>query len=364
MAETPIGRMDHYRLLGDSGLRVSPLCLGTMTFGTEWGWGADEATSRLIFDRYVEAGGNFLDTANFYTNGTSERMLGRFMADQRDRFVLATKYTLKLREGDPNAAGNARKCMFESVEGSLRRLGVDYIDLYWVHAYDLLTPIEEVMRGLDDLVRQGKVHYVAVSDFPAWKVAEANTLARFRGWSPFIATQVEYHLAKRDVERDIAPMARDLRLGLLPWSPLGAGVLTGKYDQRDMEREQELIRSGQAKPFDSDSRIVGLTEQKLQVAQTVREIAEEIGRSPAQVALNWLLCQPGVASIILGARKVEQLEDNLKCLEFTLDDDHLRRLDDVSAIDLGFPHTFLVGGMVGNFVTAGASIEGRPETPR
>lgn len=364
MTEEPIGRMDCYRLLGRSGLRVSPLCLGTMTFGTDWGWGADEATSRLIFDRYAEVGGNFIDTANFYTNGTSERMLGSFMEGQRDRFVLATKYTIKLRDGDPNAAGNARKCMFESVEGSLKRLNTDYIDLYWVHAYDLLTPIEEVMRGLDDLVRQGKVHHIAVSDFPAWKVAEANTLAHFRGWSPFVATQVEYHLANRDVERDIAPMARDLGLAILPWSPLGGGVLTGKYTRADMEKEQALIESGKAKPFDSDNRIVGLTEQKLAIADRIGQIAEDLGRSAAQVALNWLLCQPGVTSIILGARKLEQLEDNLKALEFTLDEGQRRALDEVSAIDPGFPHSFLVGGAVGNFVTAGTDIEGRPELDR
>ncbi len=230
-------QLDRYRLLGRSGLRVSPLCLGTMTFGTEWGWGADRETSRAIFNAYAERGGNFIDTANFYTKGTSERLVGECMADARERFVLATKFTLNMRPGDPNAGGNHRKCMIQSVEASLRRLNTDYIDLYWLHAWDGTTPVDEVMRGLDDLVRAGKILYVAVSDTPAWKIAQCNTLAELRGWSRFIALQVEYNLALRDVERDLVPMAIELGLGVLPWSPLASGLLSGKYTRADLEKQ-------------------------------------------------------------------------------------------------------------------------------
>ena len=218
-----------YKLLGNSGLRVSELCLGTMTFGEDWGWGASKEDSRALFDAYREAGGNFIDTANFYTGGTSERFVGEFIASERDRFVVATKYTLTMRPGDPNASGNHRKNMIQSVEASLRRLGTDYIDLYWLHAWDYLTPVEEVMRGLDDLVRAGKVLYVGVSDTPAWIVSQANTLAALRGWTPFVGLQIEYSLIERTVERELLPMAEAFGLTILAWSPLGSGVLTGKY---------------------------------------------------------------------------------------------------------------------------------------
>lgn len=353
----PITRLDHYRLLGNSGLRIAPLCLGTMTFGTEWGWGADEKTCRAMWDRYAEAGGNFIDTANFYTDGTSERLVGRFMKQDRERFIVGTKYTLKTTDGNPNAAGNSRRNMMRAVEASLERLDTEYIDLYWLHAWDFTTPVDEVMRGLDDLVRSGKIIYAAVSDTPAWKIAQCNTYAETHALSRFIATQVHYELALRDAERDILPMCRELGIALLQWSPLGGGVLTGKYDRDDLERERKLIESGEAKPFGMDNRIVGLNEQKLRIAETVKHVADAIDRSPAQVALNWLLTRAGVTSIILGVRTLEQLDDNLGCLDFTLGEEHLEQLDEVSSIKLGFPHDFLAGEFVRDLVTAGTTVE-------
>ena len=330
-------RLDHYRLLGRSGLRVSPLCLGAMTFGPGWGWGADEATSRGLFDRYADRGGNFVDTANMYTNGESETMLGSFLQGRRDRFVLATKYTLSMDPADPNAGGNHRKNLTHALEASLKRLQTDCIDLYWVHAWDERTPTEELMRALDDAVRSGKILYVGVSDFPAWKVAQANTLAELRGWSPFIALQIEYSLVQRTVERDLMPMAREFNLGVTPWSPLGGGVLTGKYSRKDLDELDEEER----RRAEDGGRAVRLTERKVRIIEALLEVAGEVDRPAAQVALNWLLQKPGVVSPIIGARKPEQLEDNLACLDFILDEGHQRRLDDASAIEPGFPHDFL-----------------------
>jgi aryl-alcohol dehydrogenase-like predicted oxidoreductase len=218
-----------YKLLGKSGLRVSELCLGTMTFGEVWGWGASQSESHKIFDGFVEAGGNFLDTANNYTDGTSERYVGECIASDREHFVVATKYTLSMRKDDPNASGNQRKNMVQALEASLKRLNTNYIDLYWVHAWDFLTPVEEVMRGLDDLVRAGKVLYVGISDTPAWVVAQANTLAVWRGWTPFVGVQIEYSLLQREPERDLLPMAQAFDLAVLAWSPLAGGLLSGKY---------------------------------------------------------------------------------------------------------------------------------------
>ncbi|EPC03162.1 hypothetical protein L861_22905 [Litchfieldella anticariensis FP35 = DSM 16096] len=355
----PITTLDSYRLLGRSGLRVSPLCLGTMTFGSDWGWGADEATSEAIFRAYAEKGGNFIDTANFYTNGSSEKIVGRCIAGDRDRFVLATKYTLNTRCGDPNAGGNQRKNMVQSVEASLKRLGTDYIDLYWVHAWEYRTPVDEVMRALDDLVRQGKVLYIGASDFPAWKVSEANTLAELRGWSRFIGLQVEYSLAMRDIERDLVPMATELGLGVTPWSPLAGGLLTGKYSRADIERQQRANEAGELDVFNNQQRVLLPNERQLSIADEVRAIAEEVDRSPAQVALNWTLTRPGVTSTILGARRVEQLQDNLGALDFSLSDEQLTRLNEISQIELGFPHDFITGEFVNDIITGGATIASR-----
>lgn len=337
-----------YRLLGKSGLRVSELCLGTMTFGEEWGWGSSKEESRKVFDAFLEAGGNFLDTANFYTNGTSESLLGEFTKGQRERVVLATKYTLGTPSNDPNAAGNQRKNMMQAVEASLKRLRTDYIDLYWLHVWDQLTPIEEVMRAFDDLVRQGKILYAGVSDMPAWLVAKANTLAEFRGWTPLIALQIEYSLIERTPERELLPMAQNLGLTVTAWSPLAGGVLTGKYiGGKQGEGDQKRFDS----PDQAQFRAAGARSEA--IAREVQEVARECGRSPAQVALTWLRQRPIPAIPIIGARKLEQVKDNLASVELKLDPSHLDRLEKVSQIELGFPHDFYKKDLVRNIVYGG-----------
>jgi len=336
-----------YRLLGKSGLRVSELCLGTMTFGEDWGWGAPEDECRQMFDAFAEAGGNFIDTANLYTSGRSEEFLGRFMKGRRERFVLATKYTFRMREGDPNSAGNHRKSMVHAVEESLRRLDSDYIDLLWMHAWDFVTPVAEVMRAFDDLVRAGKVLYIGVSDTPAWVISRANTLAELRGWTPFAGLQIEYSLKERSPERELLPMARALGLGVTAWSPLAGGLLTGKYNPDRREREGD----GRLKDHDA---LGVVTDRNLRVAEAVSETAKEAGRSPAQVALAWLRQQPGGIIPILGARKLSQFQDNLGCLDFQLSAEQLARLDEASRIELGFPHEFLNSSAIREFAFGGA----------
>ncbi len=358
MEANKLTELNQFRLLGHSGLRVSPLCLGTMTFGTDWNFGADQEECRRIFDLYLERGGNFIDTANNYTNGTSETFLGQFLGSHREELVLATKYTLNCRPGDPNAGGNHRKNMVQSVEASLKRLQTDYIDLYWVHCWEFRTPVEEIMRALDDLVRAGKILYVGISDAPAWKIAQANTIADFRGWTPFIGLQSEYNLIERTPERDLIPMAQDLNIGLLPWSPLGSGLLTGKY----IDTHQKYLQSqGESPETTADiSRGTLITsrmnQQNLAICKAVQKVAQEVGRSPAQVSLNWLLQKPSVTSIILGAKTVKQLEDNLGCLDFTLTPEQMEDLDKVSQIELGFPHDFINSEMVRNIVSGGTNI--------
>ncbi len=324
-----------YKLLGRSGLRVSELCLGTMTFGEDWGWGASREESRRIFSAFAEAGGNFIDTANLYTNGTSEKLVGEFISGERARFVVATKYTLNTRPDDPNGGGNHRKNLVRSLEESLDRLGTDYIDLYWVHAWDPFTPIEETMRALDDAVRAGKVLYVGISDTPAWVVSRANALAEWKGWSPFVGLQIPYSLIERTPERDLLPMAEALDLAVTPWGTLGGGVLTGKY------------RSRQARPADSryGSQTawgdISLTERNLAIADEVSKVAGEVGRPPSQIAIAWARQRSASIVPILGARKLSQLKDNMGCLEFELAGEEMRRLDEASRIDLGFPLAFL-----------------------
>ncbi len=316
-----------YRLFGNSGLRVSELALGAMTFGTE-DWGADQVESRRVYDGFREAGGNFIDTANIYSGGRSERFLGEFMAEERERIVLATKFTGATRRRDVNASGNNRKNMMDAVHASLTRLGTDYIDLYWVHMRDIMTPIEEVMRGLDDLVFQGKVLYVGISDTPAWEVARANTLASLRGWTPFVGLQIRYSLLDRAVERELLPMAREPDLAVTPWDTLGSGVLTGKYNREAATKGRASLR--------------GLVKDRdLTIAGEVIKIAEKIGRTPAQVALAWVRMGEGVVIPLVGAKTRDQLDDNLGCLEFELDPTDKAALDEASHIELGFPHEFL-----------------------
>lgn len=331
--------LNYYRVLGRSGLKVSPLCLGTMTFGTGAGWSADEATSRAVFDNYLEQGGNFIDTAISYTNGRSETLLGTFLAGRREQVVLATKFGVNTRPGDPNAGGNQRKNIVQAVETSLKRLGTDYIDLYYLHMWDGRTPVEEVMRALDDLVSSGKVLYLGISDTPAWQISRANMLAELRGWTSFIALQMEYNLGQRTGERDLLPMARELGIGVLPWSPLGGGIFSGKYSRADLAT-REVASKGTRQAW---MRQFGrFSERNLEIAEVVKQIAQKIGRTSAQVALAWTLAQPGVTSTVLGARTPEQLLENLAALSIEFTPEQLVDLDRASAIELGFPHDFLV----------------------
>lgn len=330
-----------YKLLGRSGLRVAEFALGTMTFGDEWGWGATREESRRMFDTYVADGGNFIDTANRYTEGTAEKLVGEFIAADRESFVVATKYTLFSKKGDPNASGNHRKNMMQSVEASLKRLNTDYVDLLWVHAWDFLTPVDEVMRGLDDLVTQGKVHYVGISDTPAWVVARANTMAELRGWSRFVALQIRYSLIDRTAERELIPMANALDLAITPWSILGAGTLSGKY-AHGKRPEEGRAKEGAAK-----------NDRNLAIADVVADVAKEAGCTSSQVAIAWIRQQPGVFIPLLGARNAEQLRDNLFTARVTLTDEMMMRLDEVTAIDAGFPNNFLESSAVRELVYGG-----------
>ena len=322
-----------YRLLGKSGLRVSQLCLGTMTFGEDWGWGSSKDESRQILDAFFEAGGNFIDTANVYTNGTSESLLGEFLKGDRDRAVLATKYTNAMPGTDPNAGGNQQKNMMRSVEASLKRLQTDYVDLYWLHIWDKITPLDEVMRAFDDLVRQGKILHAGVSDMAAWAVARASTLAELRGWTPFVGLQIEYSLIERTVERELIPMAEALGLGVTAWSPLAGGVLTGKYVEGKAEADARM-NSEMMKGFNRDD------ERARRVVSEVQAVARDVGRSTAQVALAWLRQRPVPIIPIVGARRLEQFRDNLACLDLYLNTSQVERLDTASQIELGFPHDF------------------------
>jgi aryl-alcohol dehydrogenase-like predicted oxidoreductase len=314
-----------YRLLGRSGLRVSEAALGTMTFGEDWGWGAPEDECRRIFDRFVEAGGNFVDTANNYTNGSSERIVGKLVAPERDRFVVATKYTLTTQSDDPNAGGNHRKNLVRSLEASLGRLGTDYVDMLWLHMRDGITPVDEIVRALDDQVRLGKVLYVGISDSPAWLVAQANTLADLRGWSPFVAVQLPYNVADRAAEREVFPMAAALGLAVTPWGIVGAGVLTGK--------------AAEERRWPDD----GVSERTESVVSVLRDVADEHGCTPAQAAIAWLVGRrdPPPLIPIVGARTEAQAAENLAALALRLDDEALTRLDEAGRPVLGFPRDFL-----------------------
>jgi aryl-alcohol dehydrogenase-like predicted oxidoreductase len=326
------GAFMRYRLLGNSGLRVSEAALGTMTFGEDWGWGTAKEEARKVYDAFREAGGNFIDTANIYTNGTSETFLGEFLQGHRQSVVLATKYSNAFPGTDPNAAGNQRKNMVQAVEASLKRLQTDYIDLYWLHIWDQITPVEEVMRAFDDLVRQGKVLYVGVSDAPAWWIAQANTLAQLRGWSPFVGLQIEYSLIERTVERELIPMAKALNIGVTAWSPLAGGVLTGKYHGHGSS-EAGRMNSEMAKDFKPEQ------QRADRVVAAVKRLADETGRSLAQVALAWLQHRPVPVIPIIGARKLTQLQDNLASLELALSPDQVKTLDEASQIEPGFPYS-------------------------
>ena len=321
-----------YKLLGNTGIKVSELCLGTMTFGDKWNNGANEAESLEIAAAYADAGGNFLDTANKYHEGQSEEICAKIIASNRDRWVLATKFTSSMGKGDPNLSGNSRKNMMQSVDASLKRLGTDYIDLYWVHAWDFTTAVEEVMRGLDDLVRSGKVVSIGVSDAPAWIVSQANTIANFRGWAAFAALQIEYSLLERTVERELIPMARAFGLTVTPWGPLAGGVLTGKYSRSAGTPEDSKRAAANARR---------ISDRNLNIAKAVDAVADELGKTSTQVAMNWLRGRGADILPIFGARTMAQLKDVIGALDFTLSDEHNKRLHEASAIELGFPHAFM-----------------------
>jgi len=333
-------RLNDYITLGRSGLLVSPLCLGTMTFGTDWGWGAAEDVSRALFNHYIEAGGNFIDTADGYTGGKSEEMVGKFVAERklRDHVVLATKFTFSAEQGNPNAGGNGRKNIYRALEGSLRRLQTDYVDLYWLHAWDTITPVEEVVATLNDLARAGKIRHYGFSDTPAWYVARAHTLAEKEGKERPIALQLEYSLVERNIEREHIPAAQELGLGVCPWSPLASGFLTGKY-KRDgntgrgdgrLEKVKDSGNPGFAK----------FTDKNWEILAVLFDVSRELKRSYAQVALNWVATQPGITSTIIGASKLAQLQDNLSSIEFEIPARLRKRLDEASAPASIHPYVF------------------------
>jgi aryl-alcohol dehydrogenase-like predicted oxidoreductase len=348
--------INNYLTLGRTGLRVSPLTLGTMTFGTEWGWGSEESTARAIFDRYLDAGGNVLDTADGYTNGKSEQLLGKFIQESRvrDRVVLATKFTFNAQPGNPNAGGNGRKNIYRALHGSLQRLKTDYIDLYWLHAWDTVTPVEEVVSTLNDLVREGKILHYGFSDTPAWYVARAYTLAEKEGKERLAALQLEYSLIERNIEREHIPVAQELGLAVCPWSPIAGGFLAGKYKREGASGRGEG-RLEQTKDHPVLGRVLR-NEQNWKIVETVADVAKQLGKSPAQVALNWVATQPGVTSTIIGATKLAQLEDNFTAIEFTIPAGLRQQLDAVSALPSTHPYLFF-GGVLQAMMTGNTSIQ-------
>jgi aryl-alcohol dehydrogenase-like predicted oxidoreductase len=348
-------QLDDYRLLGRSGLRVSPLSLGTMTFAAT-GWGSSDEEAAKMLDIYVDRGGNFIDTANFYGNmGGSELLLGRLIHGRREQLVVATKYSLTTRPGDPNASGNQRKNMVRAVEDSLRRMQTDYIDLLYLHMWDFRTPAEEILRAFDDLVSQGKILYAGLSDVPAWQGSRMQAIADLRGWSPIVALQISYSLIERTVERDLIPMAREMGMGVIPWSPLGGGVLSGKYAKSDLADSAQWAMASRKAMNVATGR---LSESSLAIAQVVGEVAAEIGCTSPQVALAWTMLDPTITSPIIGARTPEQLQDNLGALDITFSADQLARLDAASAIPMGFPHDML-NGPANQYVCGNVKVERR-----
>ncbi|RGB35835.1 aldo/keto reductase [Rhizophagus diaphanus] len=332
--------LDDYVLLGRSGLRVSPLCLGTVTFGESWGVGANKEESKKVFDLYYEKGGNFFDTANFYNYGESERFLGDYVSDKRSDVVIATKYTINPnamqadRRFNPNFGGNHRKSLVENLDASLKRLNMNYVDILYAHLFEYRTPIEEMMRSLDDVIRSGKALYVAVSDIPSWALSRANTFAELRGWSPFIGLQTRYNLLNRSLEYDLLPACAELDIGIIPWGVVAEGFLTGKHTRKSTANLKPESRSHKVA---NHSKV----EKNWKILDEVIAVSKEIDRSPVQIATNWVLQKPGITSSLIGARTVSQLEENLKSLEFKLTPEHMKRLDDVSQPDdFPFPYSF------------------------
>jgi aryl-alcohol dehydrogenase-like predicted oxidoreductase len=332
-------QLNEYTTLGRSGLRVSPLALGTMTFGNDR-WGSDDAEAKRIFDRYVEHGGNFIDVADVYAEGKSEEVLGRFIAEGKlhDRLVIATKFTFNPQEGNPNSGGNGRKNIYRALKGSLRRLQVDYVDMYWMHVWDTITPVEEVVTTLADLVREGKIRYYGFSDVPAWYAARAHTLAEQQGIARPIGLQLEYSLVERNIEREHIPAARELGMGVCPWSPLANGFLAGKYTKEGPSSSKgsrlDVLKDSKNPVFNK------FTERNWKIIETVQQIAKELGRSAAEISLNWVATQPGVTSTIIGATSLKQLEANLNSITFEIPPTLRQKLDDVSGLEPVHPYMF------------------------
>lgn len=342
-----------YRTLGRSGLVVSPLTLGTMTFGTSR-WGSSDDVSQTIFQSYVEAGGNFIDTADVYSGGRSEELVGKYITDQglRDKLVVATKSTFNAQPGNPNAGGNGRKNIHRALEGSLRRLGTDYIDLYWLHAWDMVTPAAEVIQTLGDLVRAGKIRYFGFSNIPAWYATQAATMASVHGVPGPVALQLEYSLVERSIEREYVPAARELGLGITPWSPLAAGFLAGNYQREGAGATGEGRLSG-PNPFGNQK----FTDHNWRVLETLQTVAAQAERPLAQVALAWTAAQPGVTSLILGASKLDQLHDNLKSVDVRLTSEQLQALNESSALDTAYPYGIFTAP-VNRMIFGGTAVEG------
>lgn len=352
--------MKEYHLLGRTGIRVSPLALGVMTFGQR-DWGSDAKTSRAIFERYLETGGNVIDTANVYADGRSEELTGAFINETRtrDQVVLATKFASLTESGNPNAYGNGRKHIMSALDASLRRLQTDYVDLYWLHVWDMVTPVEEVMATLDTLARSGKIHAVGLSNVPAWYAARAHTLAVVHGWEPIAALQMEYSLIQREVEREHVRMAVDLGMSMVPWSPLASGFLTGRYARH----AGDIAGSGRLQAPEQRSVrefLGGYGDQEWSVLDTLVKVAAEVDRSPAQVALNWVANRPGVTSTLIGARTVGQLEENLAALDFELSAEQVARLDEVSAPRPVRPYLMFDDAIFDQFLTPGMKVRREP----
>jgi aryl-alcohol dehydrogenase-like predicted oxidoreductase len=332
--------VDQYYTLGRTGLRVSRLSLGTMTFGTPWGWGADRETSRRMFDMYLDAGGNFIDTADTYTNGISEEFVGEFVAESksRDRVVIATKYSNSAQPGNPNASGNGRKNMLRAVDASLKRLKTDYLDLYILHTWDQVTPAEEVVRTFDDLVSSGKVRHVGLSDTPAWYAARVQTLAECDRLEPVAAIQLEYSLVERNIEREFPALCAATGMGITVWGPIGSGLLSGKYRPGAAAGEPGgRLEKVKAPPGSSMDKF---NDRNWKIVAELEAVSREMGRSMAQVAINWVAHRPCVSSVILGATKPEQLQDNLQALDFEVPAALRERLDEVGKPNAQFPYTF------------------------
>jgi aryl-alcohol dehydrogenase-like predicted oxidoreductase len=359
-----------YHLLGRTGLKVSRLCLGAMTFGTDWGWGADEKDCREQLAKFMDRGGNFVDTADVYTGGTSERILGKLIAERqaRDQIVLATKFTNNPQPGNPNSGGNGRKNIMRALDASLRRLGTDYIDLYILHAWDRLTHPEEVLRSLEAVVQSGKVRHIGLSDVPAWYAASMQTCAEIRGLEPVSSIQLEYSLIERNIEREFVPLALAKNIGITAWSPLCFGILSGKYKSlADVAKVGGRLAVMQAAPRmphseEGDAPAFGvdrLNETSFKIVAELESVSRELGRSMAQVAINWVANRPGVASVILGASKLAQLEDTLQSLEFSIPAELMAKLDKASRPPPLFPYTFFSNAMQAG-ICGGVTVTDKP----